>query len=81
MNEKEVFDRVIEVLGENNLRQSEDYLIKNYHHGCFTIVFCPRRYGVLDIHYMYERIPDIKVFKIKQHRDIMTLVLKVKIRG
>lgn len=81
MNEKEIFDRVINVLTENNLRQGEDYIILHYHKGCFTIRLCPRRYAVLDIHYIYDRIPDIKVCKIKHQRDMMTLILKVKIRG
>ena len=77
MNEVEIFNRVIDVLGENNLRQGEDYIISRYNHGCFKIHICPRRYAVLDIHYFYERLPDIKIFKIKQYRDRITIVLKV----
>lgn len=80
MNEKEIFDKVINVLQENNLRQSRDYLISSYHEGCFHIHICPRRYATLDIHYIYKEIPDIKVFKVKQIKNEMILVLKVKIR-
>ena len=43
MNEVEIFNRVIDVLGENNLRQGEDYIISRYNHGCFRIHICPRR--------------------------------------
>lgn len=81
MDEKEIFDRVVNVLTENNLRQGQDYIIVKYKRGCFTIRICPRRYAVLDIHYIYDRIPDIKMFKIKQNENQLEVVLKVKIRG
>lgn len=80
MNEREVFDKLINVLVDNNLKLGRDYIIKEYHHGCFTIHFCPRRYAVLDIQYIYDQIPDIKVFRIKQFRDEMVAVIKIKIR-
>ena len=51
------------------------------HHGCFNIAICPHRYAVIDVQYFYDRIPDIKVFKIQQKGDYMNLIIKVKIRG
>ena len=81
MNEKQAIDRVINVLTEHNLRQTSDYIFKKMHHGCFNIAICPHRYAVIDVQYFYDRIPDIKVFKIQQKGDYMNLIIKVKIRG
>lgn len=78
-DEKKVFDRLINVLTEHNLRMSKDYTIEHYNKGCFYIRFCPRRHVMLDIEYFYERIPDITVFKVKHGSDGM-LFINVKIR-
>ena len=80
MNEKQAFDRVINVLTEHNLYQTQDYIIERYHNGCFTIRICPHRFAVLDIQYIYSRIPDIKIFKVKQSKNIMTIILKIRLR-
>lgn len=80
-DEKKVFDRLINVLTEHNLRQSQDYIIEHYNQGCFYIRFCSKKTFVLDVDYFYERIPDIIIFKIKHGSDgIMFLNIKIRIR-
>ena len=79
INEVEAFDNVINILTEHNIRK-EEYQLQYCENGKFIITFCPRRHVVLDIMYLLERIPDVKVLKIKHDRDIMTLVIKIKIR-
>ena len=80
-DEKKVFDRLINVLTEHNLRQSRDYFIEHYNNGCFYIRFCSKQTFILDIEYFYERIPDITIFKIKYGSDgVMFLNIKIRIR-
>lgn len=81
MDEKQAIDKVMNVLTDHNMRQGNDYVFKTMSHGCFNIAICPHRYAVLDIQYIYDNIPDIKVFKIQQKRDYMNLILKIKLRG
>lgn len=81
MNEKEALDAVINCLTDCNLRQTKDYIIKIARNGCFNIALCPHRYAVLDIQYFYDNIPDIIVFKLKQKRDYVNIVIKIRLRG
>lgn len=81
MNEKQIFDRVMNVLTDHNLRQGEDFILKKASHGCFNIALCPHRYAVIDVQYFYDNIPDIKIFKMQQKREYVNLLIKVKIRG
>lgn len=80
MNEAQAFDKVINCLTDFNLRQPKDYIIKYYKNGCFVIRLCPHRYSVIDVQYFYDNVPDIKIFRFKQKRDIVELNIKVKIR-
>lgn len=77
--EKKVFDRVVNTLTEHNLVISKDYVIEHYNEGCFYIRFCNKRPIVVDIQYMYERIPDISILKIKNTTD-GTLYMNLKVR-
>lgn len=81
MDEKQAIDRVMNVLTDHNMIQGNDYVFKKMNHGCFNIAICPHRYAVLDIQYIYDNIPDIKVLKIQQKGDYMNLILKIKLRG
>lgn len=80
LDEKQAFDRVINVLTEHNYRLSKDYIIKHYNDGCFYIEFCPRQFVILDVEYFYERIPDIVVFKIFNKHGVMNLNIKIRLR-
>ena len=80
MNEAQAWDKLINCLTDFNLIAPKDYIIKSYKNGCFLIRFCPTRYSVLDIQYMYDNIPDIKVLRIKQKKDIIEMNIKIKIR-
>ena len=79
IDEATAVNSVINLLTEHNIRK-EEYQLQYCENGKFIITFCPRRHVVLDIMYLLERIPDVKVLKIKHDRDIMTLVIKIKIR-
>lgn len=80
-DEKKVFNQLISVLTEHNLKQSRDYVIEHYSHGCFYIRFCSKKVFLLDIDYFYECIPDIIIFKIKHSSDgIMFMHIKIRIR-
>lgn len=79
MNEAQAFNAVINMLTEHNIRK-EEYLLEYNGNGCFHVKFCPKRHVVLDIIYILENIPDIKIFKIKNVKDTMYLILKIKIR-
>ena len=81
MNEKQAIDRVMNVLTDHNLRQGKDYIFKQMSHGCFNIALCPHRYAVIDVHYFYDNIPDIKVFKIQQKKDYVNILIRIKLRG
>ena len=47
MNEKQAFDKVINILTEHNLTP-RDYVIENYNKGCFYIKFCPKQFILLE---------------------------------
>lgn len=79
MNEAEAFDNIINTLTEHNIRPNE-YQLQYCENGKFIITLCPRRHVILDIMYLLENIPDVKVLKIKHDRDVMRLVIKIKIR-
>ena len=79
MNEKQAFDKVINILTEHNLT-SRDYVIENYNKGCFYIKFCPKQFILLDIMYFYEMIPDIAIFRIKYSNKQMFLNIKIRLR-
>lgn len=79
MDEATAVNSIINLLTEHNIRK-EEYQLQYCENGKFIITFCPRRHVVLDIMYLLENIPDVKVLKIKHDRDIMTLVIKIKIR-
>lgn len=81
MNEKEALDAIINCLTDCNLRQTKDYIMEISKHGCFYIFLCPHRYAVLDIQYFYDNIPDIIAFKIKQKRDYVSIVIKIRFRN
>ena len=80
MDEKQILDKIQNVLIDHNLRQPRDYVITSYNKGCCLITLCPHRYAILDIQYFYDMIPDIKVFRIKQKRDVVEINIKVKMR-
>ena len=80
MNEKQAFDKVINILTEHNLTLSRDYVIKNYNNGCFYIQFCEKQFILLDVMYFYEMIPDITIFKIKYSNKQMFLNIKIRLR-
>lgn len=79
MNEAEAFDNIINMLTEHNIRK-EEYLMEYNGNGNFYIKFCPKRHVTIDVMYFLENIQDIKVFKIKNVKDTMYLILKIKIR-
>ena len=79
IDEATAFNSIINLLTEHNIRK-EEYQLQYCENGKFIITFCPRRHVVLDIMYLLDSIPDVKVLKIKHDRDIMTLVIKIKIR-
>ena len=81
MNEEQAITKVINVLTDHNLRQGIDYRFNHISKGCFNISICPRRNAVLDIEYFYNNIPDIRVFKIQQKGDYMSVLIKVRLRG
>lgn len=81
MNEKEAIDAVMNCLIDCNLRHPKDYVMEIARHGCFHIMLCPHRYAVLDIQYFYDNIPDIIAFKIKQKKNYVSIILKIRIRG
>lgn len=84
MNEKQAWDSLHNVMTDHNFRHPRDYLIKSYGHGCFEILFCPKRCVKLDIHYFYKHIPDIKVFKVSYcdaQLSRMKINIKIKLRG
>lgn len=78
--EKEVINKLINCFIDQGIVQSQDFIIEEYNHGCFMVRFCPRRNVVLDIHYFYEMIPDIKIFKLEHNHGIMKMYIKIKIR-
>ena len=81
MDEKEAFNRVMSVLKDHNLTLTKDFTFKKASHGCFYIVFCPRRHPVIDVMYFLDNIPDIRSFKIIQDGNVMKMSLKIKLRG
>lgn len=85
LNEKQAFDKLINCLTDHNLVQSKDYYFRDTNHGCFNVVFCPKRCVYLDVAYFYEMIPDIRVFKIKYCDNklgsrTMNLTIKIHLR-
>ena len=80
MNEKQVFDKVVNILTEHNLVLSKDYTVKNYNNGRFYIEFCKKQYVMLDIMSFYDMIPDITIFKIKSNNGVLGLNIKIRIR-
>lgn len=79
MNESDAFNYIRNMLVEHNIHHNE-YIIKYNSNGCFNIDICPRRLAVLDIQYIYDTIPDIKVFKVKHDGARMRIVIKLRIR-
>ena len=80
MNEAEAFNSIIEMLTQHNIRK-EEYLLKYDGEGLFEIAICPRkRVIVIDVMYILENIPDVKVFRIKTVGNRTYLIIKIKIR-
>lgn len=80
INEAEAVNSIINLLTEHNIRK-EEYLMEYNGNGNFYIKFCPKRHVTIDVIYILENIPDIKIFKIKNVKDTMYLILKIKIRA
>ena len=72
---------IINCLNDCNLRQTRDYILMSASHGCFNIALCPHRFAVIDIQYFYDNIPDIVVFRLKQKKEYVNIVIKVRLRG
>lgn len=80
MREDQAIKKVIDVLSDHNLGQGTDYRLNHIENGCFDITICPRISAILDIEYFYNNIPDIKIFRIQQKDNYMSILLKVRLR-
>lgn len=80
INEAEAFNSIVEMLTQHHIKK-EEYLLKYDGEGGFEIAICPKkRVIVIDVMYILENTPDIKVFRLKTVGDRTYLILKIKIR-